>query len=220
MNKRIRMSMAACMLAAVMLIITACGSKPFDASGYVKSFMDMLTKGEVEEYMKFTGETEEEAMEDYNAMTNAMMEAVGAAGVSKEVQERFKDVYVKILAKSKYTVGEAQTTDNGFKVDVTIEPITGLYDGLSDELQQEASDYATELISSGKEVEQAAVTDWIFNRMLDKMEERLETLSYGEPTVITVEIEKDKDDNKYEIKDEEAVGEKIGAALIDTSALE
>lgn len=219
MRKRIKVLFITGLLAATMVLTAACGAKKFDASGYVKSFMDMLTKGEVEDYMKFTGESEDEAKEDYNAMTNAMMEAVGAAGVSKEVQERFKDVYVKILAKSKYTVKEAEETDNdGFKVDVEIEPITGLYDGLSEELKTEAEEYVKKLMADGESVDQTAITEWVFNLMLDKLEARMDSISYGDPKTITVEIE--KDDDKYKIKDEESIGEQIGLALIDTSGLQ
>ncbi len=218
MRNKLKTIMITGLLAAVMVLAAGCGKK-FDASGYVKSFMDMLTKGEVEEYMKYTGQSEEEAKKDYNAMTDAMMESAGGVGVSEDVQERFKDVYVKILAKSKYTVKDAVETDEGgYTVDVEIEPITGLYDGLSEEIQKEAAEYAQELISKGEEVDQTALTDWVFNLMLDKMEERMDSLSYGDPTTVTVEIE--KDGNSYKIKDEEQVGEQIGMALIDTSSLE
>lgn len=218
MRSKVKILLTTGLLAAAMLLAVACG-KSFDASGYVKSFMDMLTKGEVEDYMKFTGQSQEEAKKDYNAMTEAMMEAVGGAGVSQEVQERFKDVYVKILAKSKYTVKDAvKNDDGGYTVDVEIEPVTGLYDGLSEELQTEAAEYAAGLMSSGGEIDQTAITDWVFNLMLDKMEDRMDSLSYGDPRTITVEIEKDS--NTYKIKDEEEIGEKIGMALIDTSTLE
>ncbi len=219
MRRRVKLLFVTGLLAACMMLIAACGGKKFDASGYVKSFMDMLTKGEVEEYMEFTGQSKDEAMEDYNAMTNAMMETVAKSGVSKETQERFKDVYVKILAKSKYTVKDAVEKDNdGYSVDVVIEPITGLYDGLTEELQTEVTEYATQLVQSGKEYDQDELNEYAFTLMLDKMEERIDNLSYGEPQTITVEIE--KEDGTYKIDDEEEVGAEIGRTLIDTSSLQ
>ena len=179
----------------------------------------MMTKGEIDEYVKVTGKTEEEAKKEYDAMTGAMMEALGGEGVSEEVQTRFRDTYVKILAKSKYTVKEAEETkDGGYKVDVVIEPITGLYDGISDELQQEASDYVSSKIAAGEQIDQAGITDWVFNILIDKLESRIDSLTYGEPQTVTVEIKKEND--KYMIANESEVGQEIGAALIDTSGLQ
>ena len=204
------------LLLAVMITGVGCGNSSFDPSAYVRSFMDLLTKGEVKEYMKLSGESEEEAMEQYKAMTDSISESIGAYGASEEVQARFVEVFKKILAKSKYEVGEAKKTDDdGYEVPVTIEPITGLYDGLTQELQDEATEYGEEIAKKGESIDQAVMTDWVFNKLLDKMEERLDSIAYGEPQTITVVIK--KTDDGYEIDDAEALGQQIGLALIDTN---
>jgi acyl-CoA-binding protein len=78
--RRIRQLFTAGLLTVIMVVTAACGGQEFDASGYVQAFMDMMTKGEVENYMEITGQSEEEAKKDYTAMTDAMMEALNGGG--------------------------------------------------------------------------------------------------------------------------------------------
>ena len=42
-------------LVAVMMVVNLAGCGKFDAAAYVESCLDLLTKGETEQYMKMTG---------------------------------------------------------------------------------------------------------------------------------------------------------------------
>ena len=57
--KRMKQILVTGILAAALILTAACGGQRFDASAYVKAFMDMMTKGEVKEIMDLTGQTEE-----------------------------------------------------------------------------------------------------------------------------------------------------------------
>lgn len=219
MRRNVKTIVTAGLLSMILLLTAACGGKKADPKAYVQAFMDLMTRGEVEEYVKVSGESEEEAKKAYEDMTNAMMESIGATGASPEVQERFRDLYVRILAMTKYTVKEAEKTDDGkYKVDVEIEPITGLYDNLAVEITDEAASYSQSVLDSGGEINVEEMTNHVMNTTIDKLESRLESISYGEPKTVTVELE--EDDGSFKIVNEDVVGPQIGEAIIDTSALE
>ena len=210
--KKMRNSLIVTLVALAMVFTTACGGS-FDASGYITAFMDMLTKGEVAQYAELTGQSEEDAGKDYQEILDAMKEAFDQEGVTEETKQKVVDVYVDVLKKAKYTVHDAEKTDEGYDVVVDIEPITGLYEGLMDEItgEMDAAVQAGDLTMDN-------MYDWIFNKMADKMSGRLDSLSYGEAESVTVHIV--KGENGYEIKDQESTSERIGQLLIDQSGIQ
>ena len=222
---RVRAMLMTALLAGVMVLATACGGEtPAEgASGYVKSFMDLITRGEIDDYVKYSGETEEEAQEEYDSMTATMLDTMGSAGVPEDIQNRFVDVYKGILEKSRYTIGEAEETgDDKFKVDIVIEPVTGIYEGLSEEIAVEGAAYIKEKQDKGETVDINEAQQWAFTVMLDKIEERAKHISYGEPKTITVNVKKDGKyygfDGDKDYGDE--VGREIGETIIDISSME
>lgn len=210
--KKMRNRLIVTLVALAMVFTTACGSS-FDASSYITAFMDMLTQGDVSQYAQLTKQSEEDAGKDYQEMLDAMKEAFDQDGVTEETKQKVVDVYVQVLKKAKYTVHEAEKTDEGYDVTVDIEPITGLYDGLMDEITGEMD----AAIESG-EMTLDNMYDWIFSKMAEKMEGRVDSLSYGETQSVTLTIV--KGDDGYEIKDQDAISEKIGQLLIDQSAIQ
>lgn len=209
--KKIKNVLIVAVLTAVMALNTGCGNS-FNASEYVESFMVMLTQGDVSEYTRLSGITEEEAMEEYQSMSDAIKSLVAVYGVSDETKEKIANVYLDVMSKAKYTVQEAEKTDDGYDVDVEIEPITGLYDGLLDELQEEVQS----AFLAG-EVTEDEVYEWMFDKMADKIQERMDSLSYGDPQTVTFQFV--KNGNVYELANESELGEQIGEIIIDQSAL-
>lgn len=209
--KKIKNVLIVAVLTAVMALNTGCGNS-FNASEYVESFMVMLTQGDVSEYTRLSGITEEEAMEEYQSMSDAIKSLVAVYGVSDETKEKIANVYLDVMSKAKYTVQEAEKTDDGYDVDVEIEPITGLYDGLLDELQDEVQS----AFLAG-EVTEDEVYEWMFDKMADKIQERMDSLSYGDPQTVTFQFV--KNENVYELANESELGEQIGEIIIDQSAL-
>ena len=218
MKRKLKLLVLTGLLAAAMVVTAACGVE-FDASGYVKSFMDMMCKGEIKEYTKFTGVSEEDAKKEYEELTDSMMDPLKEAGMSEDVQKRFRDVYIELFARSKYTVKEAKKTgDDEYTVDVVIEPIEGIYDGLSEEMDTEASNYIQEQVANGQEIDETKASEWVFNTMLDKMEARMDSITYGDPVTVTCKVI--KDGNTYKVEDEEKFGEEVGKNLIDQSSIQ
>lgn len=215
-KKKSWMSFALMTLLLFAVVLTGAGcQKSVDPSGYVQAFMDMLTKGEKEKYMEYSKESEEEVTEEFNAFAESVGQGLGAVGASKEVQDRFNEVLKTVFAKSKYEVGEAKEISDGkYEVPVTIEPIEGLFDNYSQMLESRAAEYSKQLAESGENLDQEAIANWIFNTMLDCMEERIDSITYGEPKTITVTVKADKDG--YEIEDKEKIGGEIALALINT----
>jgi predicted ATP-grasp superfamily ATP-dependent carboligase len=210
--KKAKNTLIVTLVALAMVFTTACGGSSFDASGYITSFMDALTKGEVTEYATITGQTEEEAGQEYQSFLDSMREAFAEEGVTDETLDKIVDVYVQVLKQAKYTVHEAEKTEEGYDVTVDIEPITGLYDGLVDEVT-ENMDAAVE---SG-ELTSDNLYDWIYSNMADKMVTRLESLGYGEAQSITFHLV--KQDKDYEIKDQDSVSQQLGEMLVDQSGI-
>lgn len=210
--KKLRNTLIVTVLAMMMVLTAACGSS-FDASGYVNSFMDMISKGEVTEYAKLTGQTEAEAGEEYQELLKAMKEALNQDGVTEETKDRLVNVYVELLKRSKYTVHEAEKTDDGYNVTVDIEPITGVYEGLMDEIGGEMD----AAIASG-ELTLDNMYEWIYSKMADKIEGRMDSLTYGEAQSVNIHLV--KKDKVYEVDDLDGVSEKIGTLLVDQSGIE
>lgn len=210
--KKLRNTLIVTVLAMMMVLTAACGSS-FDASGYVNSFMDMISKGEVTEYAKLTGQTEAEAGEEYQGLLKAMKEALNQDGVTEETKDRLVNVYVELLKRSKYTVHEAEKTDDGYNVTVDIEPITGVYEGLMDEIGGEMD----AAIASG-ELTLDNMYEWIYSKMADKIEGRMDSLTYGEAQSVNIHLV--KKDKVYEVDDLDGVSEKIGTLLVDQSGIE
>ena len=204
--------------AAVMMVgmMTGCGNK-FDPTGCVNGFMELITTGKTESYVKATNQTEEEAKKEYDSMIDAMGSALESAGVSEDTKEDIVDIYLELLGKAKYTVHEAIETDDGYEVDVEICPITGIYEGLMEELSEEAMAYAQEeYINKNKEVDQDELTAWIFSKMAEKIRERMENISYGDPQTVTVHL--NEEDGKYEVDSDDGI--KIGETIIDISSIQ
>lgn len=209
--KRVRNSLIAAFLTILMLLNTACGSS-FDASAYVESYMKMITQGDVADYVQLTNVSEDEAQEQYQAMSESMKTMIAAFDTTEETQENLVNALLNVISYAKYTVQEAEKTDEGYDVDIEIEPITGLYDGMGEQLQTELQDAYL-----AGEVDMDTMYDWMFSRMAEMIEEKVDTLTYGEAQTLTIHLI--KEDNVYRIDDEYEIGKQIGELLIDQSGM-
>ena len=209
--KRLRNVLAILLLAAMMVTTCACGQQADPKEG-VDALMTMMTQGDVTKYCAFTGESEEEAQKDYQEMLDSIKSSLASFDVSEETKSKVTDAFAAVLKKAKYTVNDAEKTDDGYDVKVDIEPITGLYEKMTEKMEKELQSAYT----SG-EVTQDNMYDWVFDKMADWMTEDLDNLTYGEPQSVTVHIT--KDGNQLKIEDEYNTGMKIGQLLIDQSGI-
>lgn len=211
--KKIKMMLTAAVLAVTMLFATACAR--FDASAYVKACLDAVTKGEVEEYMKLIDCTEEEAKQDYEDNLDFMIEEMESLGLSDELIAKYREFYAKLYKQTKYEVLEAEKDGDGFTVDVEIEQITGVFDGVEDELYAAAEKYAQDLVNSGESLDNADINEWTYNKMYEILSDRMDQLTYNEKQTITVHVV--LNDGYYEIPEEDY--EAIDAAMLDVGDL-
>lgn len=206
MKKLIAASLVAIMLAATLV---GCGAK-FDAGKYVESCLDLLTKGETKDYVKMTKRSEEQAQQDYEDNINSMIETMGVEGLSADLEDDYKQLFKDIYAKSKYKVTGSEKMDgkDGYIVTVEVEQMTGLFNGLQEELMAEVETYMSGLTEMPTDEE---INNTVFQMMLDLMNARLDSITYNAPQTVTVEVV--GEDNVYSITD--AGYAALDAALLD-----
>lgn len=207
--RKVGKTLVAGLLSAVMMVsMVACGSG-FDAAAYVDSCLDLLTKGETAEYMKMTDRTEEQATSDYEGNIDNMVNMMSGMGLSDELLEGYRQMYKDLYSKAKYEVKEAKKMDgkDGYVVTVEIQQMTGIFTGLTDELQTEFAAQATEDMSQTEQYE------LMYQLMLDKLNERLANVEYKDAQ--TLEIEVVGENNVYGITSEGYTV--IDEALLDTA---
>lgn len=71
--KKVRETVVAGLLSAVMMVSMAACSAGFDAAEYVKTCLELRTNGETTESTKAEGRTEEQAAADYESSLDEMM---------------------------------------------------------------------------------------------------------------------------------------------------
>lgn len=211
--KKMKKVLVTC-LAGIMLMATVAGCGKFDAEGYVTACLDLLTKGETEQYMKLTERTQEEAEQDYEDNIDAMMEGMGEVGLSEELENNYRTLYQDIYKKAKYTVtgSEKMKDEDGYTVTVEVEQITGLFDGLEEEVTNRTMEQMADLSPDTTEEE---LNELVFQIMYDVLSERMDTITYNDPETVTVEVI--GEDGVYSITDEGYTA--LDEALIDTAGM-
>lgn len=211
--RKMKKVLAACLLTVLMAVTLAGCKAEFDAANYVDSCLDLLTKGETKEYMKMTKRTQDQADSDYEANLNAMVDSMGVAGISDELKDKYRDFFKELYSKSKYDVKSSKkmSGEDGYTVTIEIQQITGLFDGIQDELIEKSTELVTE------ETSMEELNEIVFQAMLDLMNDRLDKITYSDPKSITVDVVADS--NKvYSITDKGY--EAINEALISVDGLE
>ena len=198
-------------LAGIMVMATVAGCGKFDAAGYVTACLDLLTKGETEQYMKLTDRTKEQAEQDYEDNIDSMMEGMGEGGLSDELTENYRTLYKDIYKKAKYTVtgAEKMKDKDGYTVTVEVEQMTGLFDDLEDEVTNRVMEEMANLTPDTTEDE------LVFQTMYDVLQERVDAISYNDPQTVTVEVL--GEDGVYYITDDGYTD--LDDALIDTAGM-
>lgn len=195
-----------CLVLALVLMISAwalagCGGMSEDeAKEYAQAVLDASYKGEFDSYMKLTDSTEEEAREMYEGNMDATMAAVGfeELGASQEMQADYRQLFLDMAKLAKYSLGDVTEMENGFEIQVTVEPFIGL-DGLETELTDAVMAQLTE---SGEIPDDDELNQMTMQTMYDLMQDRLEAPEYGEAESMTIRVTADSD-NVYSIPEED-----------------
>ena len=195
-----------CLVLALVLMISAwalagCGGMSEDeAKEYAQAVLDASYKGEFDSYMELTDSTEEEAREMYEGNMDATMAAVGfeELGASQEMQADYRQLFLDMAKLAKYSLGDVTEMENGFEIQVTVEPFIGL-DGLETELTDAVM---AQLSESGEIPDDDELNQMTMQTMYDLMQDRLEAPEYGEAETVTIRVTADAD-NVYSIPEED-----------------
>lgn len=191
MKKRILSAMLAVGMA---LSLTACGTT-FDASGYVKSCLDAAYHEEYEEYAEFIDTTVEEAKADLEQQNQDVVDTeIASLGISvtDEQKEQYLTMLLEVEHLTKYEVGEAVETDDGFEVPVTIYPVDTYENFVAgiETVYQEAA-------NAGELTEET-----IFPIMLEYLQECIDNVQYKDAVETTMHVTQGSDEI-WQISDEE-----------------
>lgn len=214
---RVQKVVALLLITVMALTMAGCGKK-FDPAAYVKASMDLVTRHDVDQYMKVTGAKKDEAEELYQDSLEELDQVaslMGTAGFPEELNESYVALIKKALEKTKYTVVEAKEKDGNFSVEVEVEPIM-MFDGVQESLTQELTSYMEEVqedINNGAEApDEDEIMEKVYTMMIEILDKNLETAGYADKKTVTANINKNSD-GKYEIDEDSFV--KLGASLID-----
>lgn len=201
-------------LVAVMMVVNLAGCGKFDAAAYVESCLDLLTKGETEQYMKMTGRSKEQAESDYESNIDAMMTEMDQFNLSDELSNSYRQLFKDVYAKAKYTVKDAEKMDDkdGYYVTVEIEQMTGLFNGIQEELMTEFTEWANSFDADTYPTEDERY-EQMYQMMYDLMSARLDSITYNDPQEVVVEVI--GEDNVYSISDGSMT--ELDEALLDVA---
>ncbi len=176
-------------------LLSGCGS--FDATGYVKGGLDALYLGEVsDEYLELVVDSRDECLAMYEE--NILNEAKNFCqmfyvDVNGEPDEALVSLYKDIFARSRYEVGEAEKTAEGYTVKVMVYPIA-VFTESYEELDMYDRDF-TQRFNDGEfaEISGSELGKEYLHGMIDIIENSLEGAGYLEPETLVLHLSLDSD---------------------------
>lgn len=168
---------------AVVLTAGGCGGAKFDPSAYAKACMDASYHGEFKEYAEILDISEDEAKTDLEEKNQESIDRELAAipGATDEQKEKYLSLSKDIQKLTKYEVGEAKETDEGYEVPVTAEPFD-VYEVYLEAIPGKAE----QAVADGTYDESQ-----IIPFLMGILEESIDNASYKEKTDTTVHVTKD-----------------------------
>lgn len=213
-------------LIALMMVLTAallsgCGPKkpaPEEAQAYVKAVLDLMCTGDYDHTVDLADIEEGKESETRDALVDQMISEIGdKENLSDEVVSSFRDLMMAALEKTKYTVGEAVETEDGYDVTVTIEPLQ-IFNGITKKidavLEKKVAAESDKILAMSEEEQ----TNYVMEILIDLLNKKVEKPKYDPPEEVVVHygIIEDKT-GVYGCT--EAEGEKLGKKLFSDSGL-
>ena len=213
--KRRRKILCAFLCVLLVSLLGGCGTT-FDASGYLKALLDNSYKNDSTAFVEMKIGSANEAAALYEQGIDAEVAAMGLSGdigLTEEEMMLSREVFSKMLAGARYTVGDAVLQENkDYVVTVTYEqmnvyaPTMELYLEKMAELNTKWEDQPPTETERVKEILMTVITC---------MDEALALATYDEPATTTVRVE--LTNNVYYPNDEDLV--KLEMVLFDTDAM-
>lgn len=209
MKKMKQVKKIAAVLMSVILVaagFTGCGKKAeIDPVKVMQAVMDAELKGDVDEYVRLSGEEKEEVLEEYDELLDRFAEELAqefeSFGATVSDQDELKDLAGKMLASSKYEVRDAQKDeDDNYTVNIAVYP-----SDLIGTTLQTAVKMTLENPSDGMDFDTE-----LGDLIMDAFTEGIENQTYGEAELYSVRLIHDED---YQYEADRDDLETIGSAL-------
>ena len=202
------------LICTVVMVIGMVGcQKSFDATGYVKGYLDTTMKGEYEEYAKLCQVETSEAEKLYNEGIDAIVTGWTAGlTVGDDMKEKFRQLAIDILKNAKYNVKEATKDGDSYKVQIAVEPM--VLKMSTEEATKLGEDAAKEYMKDHKDINNDEFYAFLAEKMYDFLVEMKDNATFeAEETVeVTVSLGSDK---KYTIS--EADQQKLIGTVMKTT---
>lgn len=96
-----------------------CAAEVYDEKNFLQSFLDADLKGDVEQFIKYTGSTKEEQLAVYEDSFSSDADA----GFPADMEQRYKEALKTIYKSCDYSIGiPKQTSATGYVIEVTVKP--------------------------------------------------------------------------------------------------
>lgn len=220
MKKCMKRVLAAGLVMVVMMSFAGCKKKDFDASGYVKATLDMTMKGETKEYVKFTGCSEEEAIEDYEHTFDKVLEQFEDLGLGEAALEKYRQFNIDLYKLAKYDVKESNKEKDGYytvKVEVKkMNIFAGVMEKFAETAEQYVEGTVAAALEGGEQLTDEKVQQELYEKLIDLYVEGLANVTYQEPTTVEVKVRQDED-GEWMIPDKDI--EALMSSLMDEEAV-
>ena len=215
------LSLIVIMMVFAVVMLSSCGPKkpePGEAQAYVKAVLDLMCTGDYDHTVDLADIEEGKESETRDALVDQMISEIGdKENLSDEVVSSFRDLMMAALEKTKYTVGEAVETEDGYDVTVTIEPLQ-IFNGITKKidavLEKKVAAESDKILAMSEEEQ----TNYVMEILIDLLNKKVEKPKYDPPEEVVVHygIIEDKT-GVYGCT--EAEGEKLGKKLFSDSGL-
>lgn len=192
---------------AMTFALASCGSKTFDASGYVDASMKLVTTGDAKALEAYKGEAVVDTAEAYDKDMQEMIDSLtGSLELSEESLTTVKELMQELLGNASYQVGEATEQDDGsFEVPLTIKP-----------LQLNIADAVTEWIKT-LDADKINDMDALYGEIFQMMRDAVAKKEYGAEKSYTLTVAKN-DDGLYDVTNDglDEIGEDLFTTDLDS----
>ena len=176
---------AACLFAPLLL------RNPPKASGWTKeeakdaaqAYLAYLFKEEKESFPdSLQDENREEIVKEIDQVRDSWANSLWGLNISlsESTRKDYRDFYLEMAKKFKYSVGDAVETTDGFDIPVSIEPLT-CFSG---------AEYVPVVLILNDDLSGEELLERFYSKMLETQKELLKNASYGEPIELSLHLTK------------------------------
>ncbi len=203
-----------CMLLVVLLALSGCGEKSFNAGDYVQAMLDASYKGDFDAYTKQNIGKKSDAKAMYEDNLNALVKSfaqIFGDDMSDEASQSLSDAMADLCSHVQYEVTEAEADGSHFNVEVKIKPLQFTSVLQDSDFNKEAEEAVRTAIEKDADISSEDLMKVLTDLLITRFGDIAAHPTYGEETVVTVVVKRN-DDDAYEITQES--WDEIDQALI------